>query len=189
MTSLTCSLNHRGMLMPYLAAAVILVGAVCALNLALTMAVIRRLRIHAQQFANMTARPPFAKPGTALPDFTATTSTGTTVSRDFFTATTLVGVFSTSCTACRDRVPEFNGLVRAGAPQPALAVVVGDPEEARKFGAELEPTATVLTEPGNGPVGKAFQVTSFPTFYLVDGDAVITAVSGAPYQLPAVSRA
>ncbi|MDP9863716.1 MULTISPECIES: TlpA family protein disulfide reductase [Streptosporangium] len=175
--------------MPYLVVAVVFVGALCAVNLLLTLAVIRRLREHSAQLANgRSTRPPLVASGTALPEFTASASDGTTVSQDFFTGPTLVGMFSTTCAACHERLPEFTAWAGQLGPGRALAVVTGDPEDAGVFTAALAPVAPVVVEPPDGPLARAFQVSFFPTFYLVDDRAVITAAADAPDRLPLAAR-
>ncbi|GLW11747.1 hypothetical protein Misp01_68750 [Microtetraspora sp. NBRC 13810] len=170
--------------MPYLVAAVVFVGLLGAVNLLLTLAVIRRLREQpARLSSDHPARPPLVAAGTPLPELTATATDGTTVSRDFFTGPTLVGVFSTSCTACLERLPEFTTRARSLGPGRALAVVVDDQGDAGAFTAALTPVAPLVVEPPDGPLGKAFQVSFFPTFYLVDG-AVINAAALTPDDLP-----
>ncbi|MEV4242701.1 hypothetical protein AB0J63_04745 [Streptosporangium canum] len=171
--------------MPYLVAAIVLVGALCAVNLLLTLAVIRRLREHSAQLAaDRPARPPLVASGTALPEFTAAAPDGTRLSRDFFAGPTLVGMFSTTCAACHERLPEFTARAESLGPGRALAVVVGDQEDADAFTPALTPVATVVVEPPDGPLSKAFQVSFFPAFYLVDDRAVITAAALTPDELP-----
>ncbi|MEV5556871.1 redoxin domain-containing protein [Nonomuraea wenchangensis] len=171
--------------MSYLVVAVVLVGALCAVNLLLTLAVIRRLREHSAQLAaDRPTRPPLVAAGTALPGFTSAATDGTTVSRDFFTGPTLVGMFSTTCSACHERLPEFTTRAESLGPGRALAVVVDEKEDAGAFAAALAPVATVVVEPPDGPLGRAFQVSFFPAFYLVDGRAVITAAALTPDELP-----
>lgn len=171
--------------MPYLVAAVVLVGALCAVNLLLTLAVIRRLREHSARLdADRPARPPLVTAGTALPEFASAASDGTELSREFFTGPTLVGMFSTTCSACHERLPEFTAKARSLGPGRALAVVVDDQRDAGAFTAALTPVATLAVEPPDGPLAKAFQVTFFPAFYLVDDRAVITAAALTPDELP-----
>ncbi|MEU4510420.1 hypothetical protein AB0G05_13045 [Nonomuraea wenchangensis] len=176
--------------MPYLVVAVVLVGALCAVNLLLTLAIIRRLREHAAQLAAVgPARPPLVAAGTELPEFASAAADGTTLSRDFFAGPTLVGMFSTSCAACHERLPEFTTRARSLGPTRALAVVVDDQGDAGTFAAALTPVATMVVEPAGGPLAKAFQASFFPAFYLVDGQAVITAAALTPDELPLAALA
>jgi hypothetical protein len=176
-----------------LVVAVLVVGAVAALDLLLTLAVIRRLREHTAALARMTPqRPALPEPGTVLPPFTATAEGGRIVSPDQVTGPTVVGVFSTSCAACHERLPEFVALA-AGLPvERVVAVVAGDPAEDDGMSEALRPVATLVPEPMNGAILSALQTAAFPSFYLidrVDDRAVIKAAAHAPGGLPEVVRA
>ncbi|MFI7125156.1 TlpA disulfide reductase family protein [Nonomuraea sp. NPDC050153] len=174
--------------MPYLVAAVVVVGLLCLVDLVLTLAVIRRLRVHTLRLAELApARAPLVRPGTTLGDFSATAVDGETVSRAFFSGPSVVAVFSTECASCHERLPEFTSYLADTRPERVLAVVTGDPDEARRFTGELT-AATVVVEPMGGPVSRALQVSQFPSFYLVDGDAVVVAADTAPGRLPAATR-
>ncbi|MFG6192297.1 TlpA family protein disulfide reductase [Nonomuraea sp. JJY05] len=174
--------------MPYLVAAVVVVGLLCLVDLVLTLAVIRRLRVHTLRLAELTPTgAPMVQPGTTLGDFSATALSGETVSRAFFSGPSVVAVFSTECASCHERLPEFASYLADTRPERVLAVVAGDPDGARLFTGELT-SATVVVEPMGGPVSRALQVSRFPSFYLVDGDAVVVAADTAPGRLPAATR-
>lgn len=153
------------------------------------MAIVRRLREHALLLEGERARPPLTPPGTQLPEFTSADLDGAAVTRDFFSGPTVVGVFSTTCDACRDRLPEFVERVRTQGARRVLAVVAGDREAAGPYVAELAPVATVLVEPEDGPVITAFGRPAFPSFYVVDGSGVVTASLLKPAELPLLARA
>ncbi|MFI0451630.1 TlpA family protein disulfide reductase [Actinomadura sp. 6N118] len=175
--------------MSVLVVAVVLVGALGVANLVLTMAVVRRLGAHSLRLAEL--GPPQSRmvaPGTPLAEFEATALGGAPVSRDSFTGQTLVGVFSTDCASCHERVPEFAAYLKETTPAQAFALVTGDPEQVRTFADQLEPVATVVVESMGGPMGKALQISQFPSFYLIDGDAVIVAAETDPGRLPIVAR-
>ncbi|RSN62046.1 hypothetical protein [Actinomadura sp. WAC 06369] len=161
--------------MPYLVAGVVFVGLLSVFDLVLILAVVRRLREHP-------AAPPvpFTPPGTPLGAFTATALDGTAVSRAFFTEPTIVGLFSTTCPSCRERLPEFADRVRGAR---VLAVVEAD-GDAEPYAGTLSPLATVVVEPPHGPVGAAFGRPAFPGFYVVGPDAVVTAAALEPSGLP-----
>lgn len=174
----------KGPSLPYLAAGVVFVGLLCAFDLILTLAVVRRLREHAVLLRDGRPSVPFTPPGSALPDFTATALDGTAVTRAFFTEPTVVGMFSTTCASCRDRLPEFADRVRRlGAPR-VLAVIEGDRADAADFAAALAPLATVVVEPVDGPVNTAFGRPATPSFYVVGEDAVVTSSTLTPSGLP-----
>ncbi|WP_431927343.1 TlpA family protein disulfide reductase [Nonomuraea jabiensis] len=174
--------------MPYLIAAVVVVGLLCLVDLVLTLAVIRRLRVHTLRLAELAPTgAPMVQPGTTLGEFSATALGGETVSRAFFSGPSVVAVFSTECSSCHERLPEFTSYLADTRPERVLVVVTGDPDGARQFTGELT-SATVVVEPMGGPVSRALQVSRFPSFYLVDGDAVVVAADTAPGRLPASTR-
>ncbi|WUI01375.1 redoxin domain-containing protein [Spirillospora sp. NBC_00431] len=162
--------------MPYLVAGVVFVGVLCAFDLILTVAVVRRLRVHAALLEGERSLPPLTPPGTRLPEFHGDGVDGATVTRAFFSGPTIVGLFSTTCGSCRERLPEFAGRLRALGDRRALAVVVGeDRDAAEPFVADLSPVATVVVEPEGGPVSAAFGYPAYPSFYIVNADAEVTA--------------
>ncbi|MFG1999179.1 TlpA family protein disulfide reductase [Spirillospora sp. NPDC048911] len=175
--------------MSVLVVAVVLVGVLGLANLVLTMAVVRRLGVHSLRLAEL--GPPQSRmvaPGTPLAEFEATTLGGSPVSRASFTGQTVVGVFSTECESCHERVPEFAAYLKGAAPEKAFALVTGDAERVATFAEQLEPVATVVVESMGGPLGRALQISQFPSFYLIDGDAVIVAADTDPGRLPVVAR-
>ncbi|WP_433171338.1 TlpA family protein disulfide reductase [Actinoallomurus sp. CA-150999] len=176
--------------MPVLVVAVVFVGILCGIDLLLTLAVIRRLREHTLRLADMPpTRPDLVRPGTPLGDFKVTAEDGSTVSREAFTSPTVVGVFSTDCSSCHERLPEFTAFVETARPQQVLALVTGQASDAAEFTAAMGAAVTVVVEPLGGPFGRALQVSQFPSFYLIGDDAVIVAAESTPGQLPVTARA
>ncbi|GAA1795778.1 TlpA family protein disulfide reductase [Actinomadura chokoriensis] len=174
--------------MPYLVAGVVFVGVLCAFDLVLTLAVVRRLREHAALLNSGRAQAPFTPVGTALPEFTASTLDGTTVTRAFFTGPTIVGLFSTTCAGCRETLPDFTDQIRGSDSRHVLAVIEGEQAEAEPFITALSPLATVVVEPVSGPVNTAFGHPATPSFYVVDEDAVVTSSTLTPAGLPVPAR-
>lgn len=82
--------------MPYLAAAVVLIGLLCVLNLLLTVGLIRRLREQGPGRPGNAAPPTALGPGSRIGDFTTRTTGGEPVSHEDLTG--LVGFFSAGCT-------------------------------------------------------------------------------------------
>ncbi|MEV5824731.1 redoxin domain-containing protein [Spirillospora sp. NPDC052242] len=169
--------------MPYLAAGVVFVGLLCAFDLILTLAVVRRLREHAALLQDARPSVPFTPPGTELPEFTAAALDGTAVTRAFFTEPTVVALFSTTCASCRERLPEFTDRVRRPGAR-VLAVIEGDRADAEDFAAALAPLATVVVEPVDGPLNTAFGGPATPSFYVVGEGAVVTSATLTPAGLP-----
>ncbi|URM98419.1 redoxin domain-containing protein [Actinomadura madurae] len=175
--------------MPYLVAGVVLVGVLCAFDLILTLAVVRRLREHAALLEGGRAQVPFTAPGTTLPEFSASSLDGTTVTRAFFTEPTIVGLFSTTCASCQERLPEFTERIQGLDARRVLAVIEGEQDEAEPFTTALAPVATVVVEPVKGPVSTAFGHPASPSFYIVGDGAVVTSSTLSPAGLPVPARA
>ncbi|MEO3829998.1 hypothetical protein [Actinomadura sp. B10D3] len=175
--------------MPYLVAGVVLVGVLCAFDLILTLAVVRRLREHAALLEGGRTRVPFTPVGTTLPEFSASSLDGTAVTRAFFTEPTIVALFSTTCASCRERLPEFTDRIQGLDAGRVLAVIEGEQDDAAPFTAALAPIATVVVEPVKGPVNTAFGHPASPSFYVVGDGAVVTSSTLSPAGLPVPARA
>ncbi|GAA0927801.1 TlpA family protein disulfide reductase [Virgisporangium aurantiacum] len=165
--------------MPYLIAAVVFTTVLGLLNLLLTLAVLRRLREQATQPAAGNPDSELLPVGAPLPAFTGHTAGGGVV--DGATAKPEVLAFlSTTCGACLEQVSALIRYVtdRGIARDAALVVVVGPADDpvGTELTADIDPVATVLREPLDGPVCRAFNQRLFPTFYLV-ADGVVRARS------------
>jgi len=164
-----------------LTVAVPLVGALCVLNLVLTVGVIRRLREHTELIQGLPRMQPpeqiMLPAGETVGPFTAVTEDGAEVSRDGLADETLVAVFSPTCSACAEQLPLFLDRARSfpGGRANVLAVVVGDREEAAAQAARLAPVARVAVEEHGGPVARAFDVRGFPAFARLDADGRVLA--------------
>ena len=77
-------------------------------------------------------------------------------------------------------LPEFIKYARGvpGGAAQVLTVLTGDKAEVAEFSEALEGVASITVEPRQGPVARAFSVSGYPTFYLLDENGVIQA-SGA----------
>lgn len=173
--------------MPILIAAVAIVGFLCALDLLLTFGVIRRLREHTTMLSGQgrPAEPPQGLSVGELPaEFSATTTDDERV--DGTAGLRLVAFFAAWCSVCPERVPSFleyvsgNGIGRDS----VLAVVADGDSEAPPYLGQLADVARVSIEPTSGAVSAAFQVTSFPTFVLLDSDGAVRASGWDPTALP-----
>lgn len=182
--------------MPYLVAAVVLVGVLCLLDLVLTVGVIQRLRQHTELLNNLQAGAAVGMPDVMLPagaevgEFATTTTDGDPVSRELLSGQTLVGFFSPDCQPCKEKLPRFIEAAPGvpGGRQQVLAVVVASPEEAAETTARLSPVARVVVEPHDGPVTSAFGATGFPAFGLLN-DHQLTASGFDLEALPLPARA
>lgn len=165
--------------MAYLAAALVLVGLLAAVNLLFTVGVIRRLREHTQELADLrngriAGGDVALAVGSPVGEFAATSVDGRSVTLAALGDRPMVGFFSTSCSACHERLPAFLAFAaaRPGGRDRILAVVTGPAEETTDLVRQLEPVATVVVEPDRGPIQQAFEVSGFPAFVLVrDGVA------------------
>ncbi|MEU6424342.1 TlpA disulfide reductase family protein [Microbispora sp. NPDC046973] len=165
--------------MPFLIAFVAVVGVLCAVDLVLSVGIIRRLREHSAALATLRPGPAVMAPaGSAVGPFTAVTTGGETVSDGTFSeTTTLVGVFSPSCSACAERLPSFVNAAKnhAGGRSSVLAVLSGREEDVAAERAALEPVARVVIEGPGGALARALSVSGFPAFALVDASRTILA--------------
>ncbi|MFI7639619.1 TlpA family protein disulfide reductase [Nonomuraea sp. NPDC049400] len=151
--------------MPYLIAAVVLVGLLGLANLLLLIGVIRRLR-------KLQAAPPMMQeglaPGERIPDFAATTTDGEPISASFLEGSALVGFFSPSCQPCRELLPKFIEWAERIS-DPVLAIVVAGPQDdPAAYIARLAKVARVVQEEPQGPVQQVFKVSGYPTVIATD---------------------
>ncbi|MFD6181488.1 TlpA disulfide reductase family protein [Streptomyces goshikiensis] len=165
--------------MPVLIVLMVLVGALCILDLILTVGVVKRLREHTEL---LTAPPPTpaVEVGERVGPFAATTVTGSPLGPGDFVGETLVAFFSPTCKPCKEKLPDFLRYAKAPAPgeERPVAVVVGDPGQAEDFVSRLAPTAQVVVEPPDGAMGIAFKAEMYPTMFRVapadDGTLIVT---------------
>ncbi|MCX4774950.1 hypothetical protein [Streptomyces sp. NBC_01285] len=169
--------------MPVLIAAVILVGLLCALDLVLTLGVVKRLREHTALLSSppaMTELPVIAV-GEEIGEFATSTVAGEPVNSADLAADTLVAFLSPSCTPCREKLADFVAYVHARSidRDDVLVTVVGDAAEASSFVSRLSPVARVVVEAPDGPVSTAFRAKAYPTMLRVSpvgaGRLVVTA--------------
>ena len=176
--------------MPFVVAALVLIGAVALLDLLLTFAVIRRLKTYEPAAEGQPAsgpRPETIPEGLAVADFTAATVDGSTLTWSAGDHDDMLfGFFSTSCSSCWRKVPEFIGTAgfRQLGRQQVVAVVVGDAAEVPDSVAALRQIGRVVVEELGGPVASAFGgVNGFPRFVLTDGQGRVAASSAVPQDL------
>jgi hypothetical protein len=154
------------------------VGAGCLANLALTLAVIRRLRRLSGRLPAAAARPrppggprtPRLPVGGRVKEFAAATVAGERRTLSQLAAErSVVAFFSPHCHPCQVQLPEFIGYAGKvpGGPARVLAVVSGPADAAGDFARELAGVASVVVEPRRGPVATAFSVSGYPTFYVL----------------------
>ncbi|MFD8556954.1 TlpA family protein disulfide reductase [Streptosporangium canum] len=157
--------------MPYLVVAVILVALLCLVNLVLTFGVIRRLRDH-ESPAGGPVPETSVRVGEEIGPFAATTTLGERVTADSLAARTFVGFFAPGCGPCHEKLPGFVNHV-SGSTVPALAVVLGEGEEAAEMVTALEGAARVVISTREGAIGSAFRITGTPAFLTVEAGRVV----------------
>ncbi|WP_431919655.1 peroxiredoxin family protein [Nonomuraea jabiensis] len=170
--------------MPYLTAAVVLIGVLCVLNLLLTLGLMRRIRQLGEGNVQHAGPPLALGPGSPIGEFAAVTVDGEPVSHDSIAG--LVGFFSAGCEPCHKLLPQFVAHARALGRQNVLAVVAGDDAE---MVTALTPVARVVEEDFDGPVAGAFQNTWTPAVYLLGSDHRVVAAGGRLEDLPVASSA
>jgi thiol-disulfide isomerase/thioredoxin len=158
------------MMMEILLMAVVLVGALCVVDLLLTVGVIKRLREHTEllAMAGSGSKASLAA-GQLVGEFSTVTTDGESLTRNSLQGETLVAFLSPQCKPCNEVLPKFIEYARAiGDRERVLAVIAQDEvEQVAPFLAELEPVARTVVEANSDPVNAAFQVTSYPVKLLV----------------------
>ena len=174
--------------MVVLIAAVIIVGALCLLDLLLTFGVIRRLREHSEMLAGNQPGGDDAvglTAGKAVEAFTATDNEGAAARGP--SGLSVVAFFSTTCPVCPERAPVFIDYVRGHRVSRAevLAVIIGQAPESVPYLADLTEVARVCTESPAGVIGRAFAVRGVPAFFALDAGGTVRWSGYDPSALPA----
>jgi thiol-disulfide isomerase/thioredoxin len=174
--------------LPYLTAAVALVGVVALTTLLLVIALARRLAElgatagapQSDLVSDVSDLPLGSKPEY----FRVATISGGTVSLDGLSGNrALFGFFFAGCTPCNRQLPAFAELAKTipGGPSQVVAVVSGEPDKAAGYAARLEGVASVVLESpraDEGTISHSFNVSGWPSYYLLD--AAGTVESSAP---------
>lgn len=160
--------------MPFVVAALVLLGLLCLLNLLLTVGILRRMRAQ-----TATASPFTLRPGSAVGEFTVTTTDGEPLTAAALDGT--VAFFSADCPACHDTLPDFLAYARDQGRDRVFAVFGGDDPETVRALAEV--AHVVPADLDGGPVAAAFRNTWTPALYVVAGGRVV-ATAGRVHELP-----
>ncbi|GGM40184.1 TlpA family protein [Longimycelium tulufanense] len=160
--------------MSFVIAAVVLVGLLCALDLLLTVGVIKRLREHTELLSGRGGGQVSLGPGDEVGKFSVTTVEGEPVHDDMINSETVVGFFSPTCGPCKEMLPKFVEYAR-GAPagrEQVLAVVAADGQQDAEAVAPmlstLAPVARVLTGRDADAVAGACKVRAFPALLRIN---------------------
>ncbi|MEU4357527.1 TlpA family protein disulfide reductase [Streptomyces virginiae] len=163
--------------MPYLVAAVVLLGVLSLLNLLLTTAVIRKLRKRpSDALGDFNVDLEELPPGMRVPEFHAESVSGSLVNPAVLAGSeAIIAFFDTNCDACKPAVGEVVKYARAHnmRPEQVIGVIGGNATDALFYLEGLNGVATVITEEGMGPVTTAFSLHGVPAYCIVDGDGVI----------------
>jgi hypothetical protein len=166
--------------MTFLIAAVILVGALCVVDLLLTFAVLRRLREQATELDRLGSTPPepfgfdpAALVGRSLPEPVVTH------------LPRLVGVFDANCPTCFEHAPRF--AAQAGT-QTLVAVVSGTGPRVDELVGLLADVPTIVGEDASQVVTE-LEIQAFPTFLRAAQDGTVMQAHAGPmsdWQEPAI---
>ena len=153
--------------------------AVSLLSLLVNIGVIRRLReyaSHAGAFPGFDSGP---RPGAPLPEFTASTALGGSITAaDFANGNGCIAFLSSSCEACKSQLPLLGQYVDGLSIQHrrSLVVVAGDPKGESAYAREGARFAQIVLEPESGSLIRAFEIRGFPTVIGVrDGQVTVSA--------------
>ncbi|SCL69880.1 TlpA family protein disulfide reductase [Micromonospora peucetia] len=156
--------------MAVLTAVVLVFAALCLVNLLLTWAIVKRLRVHTEMLNGLNGSASLGV-GQEVTDFAVATVDGERIDRDSLAGKTLVGFFTPTCEACKEKLPKFAQFARRHGRDRTMAVVVGTAERVTAQVATLREVARVVVEERNdGPVCSAFQVMAFPAVLSVGPD-------------------
>jgi hypothetical protein len=168
--------------MAILYSVVAVVGLIAALDLLLTVGVIRRLREHTDILAGRgTADGPppsvMLGPDETVRPFAAADIAGEAITEDVFRAgPTLVGVFAQGCSSCEERLPHFLDYARQRDTDQVLSIVIGDAAHDSRHVRELQEVGRVVVEDRPGaPMSTALGVKGYPAFAVVGTDGTVRA--------------
>ncbi|GAA1107331.1 MULTISPECIES: hypothetical protein [Kitasatospora] len=163
--------------MPVLVSAVVLLGALGLLNLALTFGIVRRLNAEsarAAQPAGLHGLADAASIGATAGPFSVTAADGSTVTRDTLATPALVAFFAPGCPPCAELLPEFTGRLREdGPPAGDVLAVVTPGAGQQEYVDALAEVATVVTGDQAQDVVDALGVGGFPVVARLDDDGTL----------------
>jgi hypothetical protein len=174
--------------MAVLVAAVLVLAVVVVFNLFITFAVLRRLRSHEARLASGAGVGDSGKEllGRSLPEFTATSTAGATVTHAGDSAR-LVGFFSATCAPCRDQAVEF---AKHDDPNRLAIVLMEDAPavDQEAILAALAGSPTIVAEPVSTTLVTTMEVRSFPQLLQVDAAGIVVGARHTVRALAAAGR-
>ncbi|NUW46449.1 TlpA disulfide reductase family protein [Nonomuraea rhodomycinica] len=165
--------------MTFAVVALILVGVVSLLNLAILLVMLRRWRaLEAMGGGGAPGQAAAIRMIDRIPAFSAPALDGTTVTeRTLLGKETLVGFFSLTCKACVEAVPLFAGhaeRLRATGGI-SLAIVHGDDSAGSELAALLgDVVDIVIAEDSAAELSKRYGTKHYPTYAWYDRNGVVT---------------
>lgn len=162
--------------MMVLTTAVVVLGILCVLNLAVSAAVIRRLR----HLPGRDTPPPTGglPPGSAVPEFALRSEHGDPLDLESLRGRhTLIAFLSTTCSTCVAQAPGLAArrteLTDAGTD--VITVLLNNGPDARGLRTLLSSAGTLLTDADALSLTQAFRIEATPTYCLIGPDATVTA--------------
>jgi thiol-disulfide isomerase/thioredoxin len=157
----------------FVIATLVLVGLLCALDLVLTVGIIKRLREHTDLLANRSGGRMSLRPGEEVGKFSSVTVDGEPVDNDMIDSETVVAFFSPTCGPCKEKLPMFVEYARTvpGGRGQILAAVTADRDDAAAAApmlSALTPVARVLTGEEAEGLAEACKVQGFPVVLKVN---------------------
>lgn len=180
--------------MPFLVAALVLVGGLCVVDLLLTFAVLRRLREHTEQLGRLSGASNSSPDldrllGRELPEFSTETVDGAVVSRKSVTGNVeLLGFFLPHCGTCHTQAPLFVDKARTIGAGKALAVVTGSGSDTDDLVQTFRNVTDTVLDPPGGELVSGLHIDAFPTFLRLDSGGVIVAAANSVEDLAEVSQ-
>ncbi|MEU6621742.1 TlpA disulfide reductase family protein [Streptomyces litmocidini] len=165
--------------MVFLVAGMVLVGALGLLNLALSLAIVRRLRRQGEQRQGLDHHASSGpEVGAKLPSFSAPALGGELFSSDSLAGgEAALSFLTTSCGACDTFIEDMPELAaQSGLDASRLVVVItGEAGKARQMADLLDGVATVVHEKAPGDISALYSITATPTTVVVDARQNVTA--------------
>jgi hypothetical protein len=176
----TCSPESVSVPMPLVVSGFILVGALCLLNLLLTLGVLRRLREHSARLAevpdfSMEDGPAYSAKftGRPLPDFSARAIDGTQISpQSLMGSPGMIAVLRVGCGPCHEQLPGFVGWA-GDTDATATALVTGPSSDATDMIGRLADVSVVVAGREADALAETLGVNVFPTFLEMDSSGVV----------------
>ena len=166
--------------MAFVVSGFIVVGGLCLLNMLLTFGVLRRLREHSAQLAeipdfSMDDGPGYSAKfiGRPLSGFSARAIDGTLVSSESLTGNAgMIAVLRIGCGPCHEQLPGFVAWA-SNTDATATALVTGAESDAREMTDRLAKVSVVVAGREADELAEALGINVFPTFLEIDSTGVV----------------